>query len=78
MKKTKIENTRSSGIILHISSLPDDYGIGRMGKSAYEFVDWLALAGQKIWQILPLSPTSFGDSPYQSFSVNAGNPYFID
>ena len=78
MKKSKEINTRSSGIILHISSLPDNYGIGRMGKSAYDFVDWLALAGQKIWQILPLSPTSFGDSPYQSFSVNAGNPYFID
>ncbi len=78
MKKNKTENTRSSGIILHISSLPNDYGIGRMGKAAYEFVDWLSLAGQKIWQILPLSPTSFGDSPYQSFSVNAGNPYFID
>lgn len=63
---------------MHISSLPDKYGIGRMGKAAYAFVDWLEKAGQKIWQILPLSPTSFGDSPYQSFSVNAGNPYFID
>lgn len=63
---------------MHISSLPNDYGIGRMGKAAFEFVDWLYKAGQKIWQILPLSPTSFGDSPYQSFSVNAGNPYFID
>lgn len=74
MKKTK----RSSGLIMHISSLPDDYGIGRMGRSAYAFADWLEKAGQHIWQILPLSPTSFGDSPYQSFSVNAGNPYFID
>lgn len=63
---------------MHISSLPSPYGIGRMGKEAYEFVDWLESAGQKVWQILPLSPTSFGDSPYQSFSVNAGNPYFID
>lgn len=63
---------------MHISSLPSPYGIGRMGKSAFDFVDWLESAGQKIWQILPLAPTSFGDSPYQSFSVNAGNPYFID
>lgn len=63
---------------MHISSLPSPYGIGRMGKAAFDFVDWLESAGQKIWQILPLAPTSFGDSPYQSFSVNAGNPYFID
>lgn len=76
MKNKK--NKRSSGIIMHISSLPDPYGIGRMGRAAYDFVDWLEKAGQRIWQILPLSPTSFGDSPYQSFSVNAGNPYFID
>lgn len=74
----KKKNNRSSGVIMHISSLPSPYGIGRMGKEAYEFVDWLESAGQKVWQILPLSPTSFGDSPYQSFSVNAGNPYFID
>lgn len=78
MKKTAMKNPRSSGVIMHISSLPSPYGIGRMGKEAFEFVDWLSDAGQKIWQILPLSPTSFGDSPYQSFSVNAGNPYFID
>lgn len=78
-EKTKTrENPRSSGIIMHISSLSGSYGIGRMGKAAFEFVDWLEKAGQRIWQILPLSPTSYGDSPYQSFSVNAGNPYFID
>lgn len=69
---------RKSGILMHISSLPSEYGIGKMGKAAYDFVDFLFAAGVKCWQILPLSPTSFGDSPYQSFSVYAGNPYFID
>ena len=69
---------RKSGILMHISSLPSQYGIGKMGKSAYDFVDYLVNAGVKCWQILPLSPTSYGDSPYQSFSVYAGNPYFID
>ena len=69
---------RSAGILLPISSLPSKYGIGDFGKSAYEFVDWLKEAGQSYWQILPLGPTSFGDSPYQSFSTYAGNPYFID
>jgi len=69
---------RKSGILMHISSLPSEYGIGKMGKSAYDFVDFLVKAGVKCWQILPLSPTSYGDSPYQSFSVYAGNPYFID
>ena len=69
---------RKSCILMHISSLPSEYGIGKMGKHAFEFVDFLKSAGVKCWQILPLSPTSYGDSPYQSFSVNAGNPYFID
>ena len=69
---------RKSGILMHISSLPGDYGIGKLGKSAYEFVDFLEKSGQSCWQILPLSPTSYGDSPYQSFSIYAGNPYFID
>ena len=69
---------RYSGILLHISSLPNDYGIGTFGRSAYEFVDFLNKAGQKYWQILPLGPTSYGDSPYQCFSAFAGNPYFID
>ncbi len=68
---------RKSGILLHISSLPNDYGIGTMGHEAYEFVDYLKKCGQTVWQILPLSQTSFGDSPYQSFSIYAGNPYFI-
>lgn len=69
---------RSSGILFPISSLPSPYGIGTFGKAAYEFADFLKAAGQKYWQVLPLGPTSYGDSPYQSFSTNAGNPYFID
>ena len=69
---------RSSGILFHISSLPSPYGIGALGRAAYEFADFLAAAGQKYWQVLPMGPTSYGDSPYQSFSTFAGNPYFID
>ena len=68
---------RAAGILMPISSLPSEYGIGCFSKSAYEFVDWLKGAGQSYWQILPLGPTSYGDSPYQSFSTFAGNPYFI-
>lgn len=69
---------RGAGILLPISSLPSPYGIGTMGRDAYDFVDMLKRAGQKYWQVLPIEPTSFGDSPYQSFSAFAGNPYFID
>ena len=69
---------RTSGILMHISSLPSPYGIGTMGDNAYRFVDFLQRAGQTWWQILPIGPTSYGDSPYQSFSSVAGNPYFID
>ncbi len=69
---------RKSGILLAISSLPSDDAIGTMGKPAYDFIDFLVKAGQAYWQILPVGPTSFGDSPYQSFSTFAGNPYFID
>ncbi len=69
---------RQSGILMHISSLSSDYGIGTLGKKAYAFADFLENAGQSMWQILPLCPTAFGDSPYQSFSSFAGNPYFID
>ena len=69
---------RSSGILMHISSLPSPYGIGTMGAEARKFVDFLVKAGQKYWQVLPVCPTSYGDSPYQSFSSFAGNPYFID
>lgn len=69
---------RASGILMHISSLPSPYGIGTMGKEARKFVDFLVQANQTYWQILPICPTSYGDSPYQSFSSFAGNPYFID
>lgn len=69
---------RGSGILLHISSLPSPYGIGTFGRAAYGFADFLKASKQKYWQILPLGPTGFGDSPYQSFSTRAGNPYFID
>ena len=69
---------RASGILMPVFSLPSWYGIGSFSKSAYQFVDMLKKAGQKYWQILPLCPTSYGDSPYQSFSTYAGNPYFID
>ena len=69
---------RSSGILLAISSLPSPYGIGTMGKAANDFIDFLYDAGQSWWQILPVGPTSYGDSPYQSFSTHAGNPYLID
>ena len=69
---------RSSGILLHISSLPGDYGIGDFGKEAHNFIDFLAKAKQAYWQILPLGVTGFGDSPYQCFSAFAGNPYFIN
>ena len=69
---------RSSGVLMPISSLPSPYGIGTLGKAAYDFADFLADACQSWWQVLPLGPTSMGDSPYQSFSSYAGNPYFID
>ena len=69
---------RKCGVLLPVSSLPSSYGIGCFSKEAYEFVDKLKAAGQSCWQILPLGPTGYGDSPYQSFSAFAGNPYFID
>ena len=69
---------RKSGILMHITSLPSPYGIGSMGKCAYEFVDFLCKTGQTYWQVLPLNPTGYGDSPYQSFSSYAGNHYLID
>src|SRR5690554_6314701 len=69
---------RKAGILLHISSLPSNYGIGTFGKEAYNFVDFLESTEQSYWQILPLGPTSYGDSPYQTFSAFAMNPYFID
>ncbi len=69
---------RSAGVLLAISSLPSPYGIGTLGKEAYHFVDFLVAAGQRYWQILPIGPTGFGNSPYQSLSSYAGNPYYID
>ena len=69
---------RECGILLPIASLPSEYGIGAFSKEAYDFIDKLKEAGQNYWQILPVGPTGYGDSPYQSFSAFAGNPYFID
>ncbi|MEG1407135.1 MAG: 4-alpha-glucanotransferase [Ruthenibacterium sp.] len=69
---------RSCGVLMPISSLPSPYGIGSLGKEAYRFVDFLQKSGQHFWQILPIGPTGYGDSPYQSFSAFAANPYFID
>ena len=68
---------RAAGILLPITALPSEYGVGCFSSEAYAFVDWLKAAGQSLWQFLPIHPTGFGDSPYQSFSVYAGNPYFI-
>ena len=73
-----ILDKRASGVLMHISSLPGNTGIGTLGKYAYQFVDYLKKYGQTYWQMLPICPTSYGDSPYQSFSTFAGNPYFID
>lgn len=78
MEEKNFLSERGAGILLPISSLPSKFGIGTLGKEAYCFIDQLKEAGQKYWQVLPAGPTSFGDSPYQSFSAFAGNPYFID
>lgn len=78
IKPINAAGERAAGVLLHISSLPGKYGIGSLGRSAYEFVDFLKKAGVKYWQILPLVQTGFGDSPYQSVCCNSGNPYFID
>ena len=72
------KNIRKTGILMPVSSLPSDCGIGTLGKGAYQFVDWLESASMKIWQVLPLLPTSYGDSPYQSYASDALNFYFID
>ena len=69
---------RSAGILLPVTALPSPFGIGTMGESARRFIQFLKKSGQSYWQILPLNPTSYGDSPYQSFSSFAGNPYLID
>ena len=73
-----INMKRGSGILMPLSAISSPYGIGSLGKAAYEFVDFLAEANQSWWQLLPAGPTSYGDSPYQSFSTYAGNPYFVD
>lgn len=78
MTKKQKRFARAAGILMPISSLPSNYGIGTLGQAAYEFADFLKASGQAYWQVLPVCPTSFGDSPYQSFSAFAGNPYFID
>ena len=74
----KILDRRRAGLLMPIFSLPGKYGIGSFSKEARAFADFLKEAGQSYWQILPLGPTGYGDSPYQSFSTFAGNPYFID
>ncbi|MBK9991618.1 MAG: 4-alpha-glucanotransferase [Verrucomicrobia bacterium] len=71
-------NTRTAGVLAHVSSLPGEHGIGNLGPGARRFIDFLATAGFRYWQICPIGPTGYGDSPYQLFSSNAGNPYFID
>ena len=73
-----LSDNRKTGILLHITSLPSKYGIGTLGQEAYRFVDWMEAAGFKIWQTLPLVPTNYGDSPYQSVSSTALNYYMID
>ena len=73
-----IVNKRASGILLHPSSLSGKFGIGSLGAEAYQFVDWLSASGQKVWQMLPLGPTDWSHSPYQSYSAFAGNPDLID
>ena len=70
-------STRRSGILLHPTSFPGRFGIGDLGPAAYEFVDFLHAAGQQLWQVMPLGPTGYGDSPYQAFSAFAGNPLLV-
>jgi 4-alpha-glucanotransferase len=79
-KSKKVEKLakRQAGVLMPVSSLPSKFGIGTLGAGAYAFVDWLKLAGMKVWQVLPLLPTGYGDSPYQSCASNALNYYFID
>ena len=71
-------NERTSGVLLHVSCLPSETGIGNLGAAAYRYIDFMEAAGLHVWQICPLGPTGYGDSPYQCFSAFAGNPYFID
>ena len=76
MVETKFK--RNAGILMPVSSLPSPYGIGTFGKDAYDFVAFVKECNHKYWQVLPLGPTTYGDSPYQSYSAFAGNPYFVD
>ena len=69
---------KEAGILMPVTSLPSPYGIGTLGREAYAFLDFIGDAGMKYWQVLPLGPTGYGDSPYQSFSSFAGNPYLLD
>lgn len=79
MEQKKVQSfDRGAGVLMSVSSLPSDYGIGTFGKEAYRFVDFIQACNHKYWQVLPLGPTTYGDSPYQSYSAFAGNPYFID
>jgi len=73
-----MKNKRMAGVLLHVTSLPSKYGVGTMGEEAYKFVDWLYESKIKLWQVLPLVPTNYGDSPYQSVSSTAVNYYLID
>lgn len=77
-EKLETIKQRKAGVLMPVSSLPSPFGIGTLGKGAYEFIDWLQSAGMRVWQVLPLLPTGYGDSPYQSFASDALNPYFID
>src|SRR5215469_2835176 len=72
-----VKTGRASGILLHLTALPGPFGIGDLGPEAFRFADWLAAGGQKIWQVLPLGPVGYGESPYQLFSAFAGNPMLI-
>ena len=78
MSQPSALRTRCSGVLMHPTSLPGKYGIGDLGREAYSFVDFLVRARQSLWQVLPLGPTGYGDSPYASFSSHAGNPLLID
>ena len=71
-------NERTSGVLLHVSCLPSETGVGNLGTAAHRYIDFMVAAGMHVWQICPLGPTGYGDSPYQCFSAFAGNPYFID
>ena len=75
--QTAESSCRFSGILVHPTSFPSPFGIGDLGKGAYDFIDFLAASGQKLWQVLPLGPTGFGDSPYQGPSAFAGQPLII-